>query len=181
MGPDLDLMLDINFNFRPDGLHQVARAVEPYDLTWLELDIYDPQALARLRAASPCPIASCEALYGRNSLRPYLEAGAVDVVIIDIAWNGYLEAVKMAVLAESYEVNVATHNYGGGVLGDVMSTHFAAAIPNLRIGEFDVDDIPWKSQFLTAPLVVENGEIVVPQGPGWGMDVDEEFALSKAA
>jgi len=179
LGPDRDLMLDINFNFRTEGHIQIARAVAPYDLTWLELDIYDPAALALVRAAAPCPIASCEALYGRGQLRPFLEAGAADVVVIDVAWNGYLEAVKMAALAEAHEVNVATHNYGGGVLGDVMSAHFAAAIPNLRIGEFDVDDVPWKAEFLTAPLVVENGGIVVPQGPGWGVDVNEEAVRAR--
>jgi galactonate dehydratase len=173
LGPDADLMLDVNFNFRTDGFIAVARAAEPYGLTWLELDTYDPAALRQIRAAAPCPIASCEALYGRTQLRPFLEAGAVDVVIIDIAWNGYLEAMKMASLAEAFEVNVATHNYNGGVLGDVMSAHFAAAVPNLRLGEFDVDDVPWKSDFLAAPLLVENGEVVVPQGPGWGIEVNE--------
>ncbi len=173
MGSDLHLMLDVNFNFRPEGFLQVARAAAPYDLTWLELDLLDPPALARIRAAAPCPIASCEALFGRQQLRPFLEAGAADVVIVDVMWNGYLEAVKMAALAEAYEVNVATHNYGGGGLGDVMSAHFAAAIPNFRIGEYDADDVPWKGEFLTAPLVVEKGEVLVPQGPGWGVEVDE--------
>jgi L-alanine-DL-glutamate epimerase-like enolase superfamily enzyme len=173
LGPDLDLMLDINFNFRTEGYIRVAKAVAPYDLTWLELDTYDAPALARIRQAAPCAVASCEALYGRTALRPFLEAGAVDVVIIDVAWNGYLEAIKMAMLAEAFEVNVATHNYGGGVLGDIMSAHFAAAIPNLRACEFDVDDVAWKSSFVTAPLVVEDSEILVPQGPGWGVEVDE--------
>ena len=174
MGNHLDLMLDVNFNFRPEGFLQVARTAAPYGLTWLELDTYDAAGLARLRATMPCPVASCEALFGRTQMRPFLEAGAVDVVIIDVMWNSYLEALKMAALAESFEVNVATHNYGGGVLGDVMSAHFAAAIPNFRIGEFDADDIPWKQDFLTEKLIVEEGEIVVPDGPGWGVDVNEE-------
>lgn len=178
LGPDADLMLDVNFNFQPEGFGRVARAVAPFDLTWLELDSHDARALGDIRRAAPCPIASCESLYGRGGLRPFLEAGAVDIAIVDVAWNGYLEAVKMAGLAEAYGVNVATHNYGGGVLGDVMSAHFAAAIPNLRIAEFDVDDVPWKRDFLSAPLVVENGEIAVPQGPGWGVSVNEE-ALKK--
>ncbi len=79
----------------------------------------------------------------------------------------------MADMAESYEVNVAPHNYCGGYLGDVMSAHFAAAVPNLRIMEHDVDDVPWKTEFLTSPPVIENGEMIVPQGPGWGTDVNE--------
>jgi galactonate dehydratase len=126
-----------------------------------------------------CPIASCEALYGRRGLKPFLDAGAADVAIIDLAWNGYLEATKMAALADLHEVNVATHNYCGGGLADVISAHFAAAVPNFRIGEYDEDDVPWKPEFLKQEVVVENGELVVPQGPGWGVEVDEDFVRSR--
>ncbi len=79
----------------------------------------------------------------------------------------------MAELAATYDVNVAPHNYCGGLLGDVMSAHFSAAVPNLRVVEYDVDDVPWKAEFLTKPPVVENGEMLVPQGPGWGTDINE--------
>ena len=112
-------------------------------------------------------------MFGRRGLRPFLEAGAADVAIIDVTWNGYLEAMKMADLAETYEVNVAPHNYCGGLLGDVISAHFAATVPNLRIVEHDVDDVRWKAEFLTSPPVIERGEMIVPQGPGWGTDVNE--------
>ncbi len=175
LGEDIDLMLDVNFHFKTEGFLEIARAVEPFGLGWLELDTYDRKALSRIRAAARCPIASLEALYGRTGLRPFLEEGAVDVAIVDLMWNGYLEAFKMAMLAEAYEVNVSTHNYCGGLLSDVISIHYAAAIPNLRQVEFDLEDVPWKPQFLTGPLVVEDGEILVPTGPGWGLDVDEAF------
>jgi len=178
LGDDVALMLDVNFHFKTEGYVQLARAVEPFGLDWLELDTYDCQALSHIRQMAPCPIASLEALYGRNGIRPFLEKGTVDIAIIDLAWNGYLEAFKMAALAETHQVNVSTHNFCGGLLSDVISVHFAAAIPNIRLVEFDVEDVPWKSEFLTAPLIVEGGEIVVPQGPGWGVDVDEAFVRS---
>lgn len=178
-GPDLELMLDINFHFKPEGFLQIVRAIEPYGMNWLELDIYDPAALARIRSQARFPIASCEALYGRSALRPFLEAGAVDVAVIDLAWNGYIEAVKMAALAEAHEVNMATHNYCGSPLADVIGAHFAAATPNLRISEYDAEDVPWKAEFLTGELAVKDGEMTVPQGPGWGLDVDEAFVRSR--
>jgi L-alanine-DL-glutamate epimerase-like enolase superfamily enzyme len=87
--------------------------------------------------------------------------------------------MKMAAFAETYEVNVATHNYTGGLLGDVISAHFAAVVPNFRIGEWDQEDVPWKAEFLKAPLVVEGGELTVPQGPGWGVEVNEAFIRSR--
>jgi L-alanine-DL-glutamate epimerase-like enolase superfamily enzyme len=171
-GPELELMLDVNFHFKTEGFLEVARAVEPHRLMWLELDSYDPMALARIRQASRCSIASGEALFGRRELRRFLDAFTMDVAIIDVVWNGYLEASKMAALAESYEVNVAPHNYGG-VLADTMSAHFAASIPNLRIMEIDVDDVPWRSEFVTEPHRIEEGELVVSSRPGWGTDVNE--------
>ncbi len=172
-------MLDVNFHFKTEGFLALARALEPHRLAWLELDSHDPRALSRIRSAARFPIASLETLYGRTGLRPFLEAGAVDVAIVDLMWNGYLEGTKMAALAESYEVNVATHNYCGGLLSDAINAHFAAAVPNLRCVEYDVEDVPWKPDFLTTPLVVENGEMVVPQGPGWGVEVNEAFVRSR--
>ena len=43
-----------------------------------------------------------------------------------------------------------------------MSAHFCAAIPNFRIMEFDVDEVPWKPKLLTRPYVIENGELLLP-------------------
>jgi L-alanine-DL-glutamate epimerase-like enolase superfamily enzyme len=40
--------------------------------------------------------------------------------------------------------------------------------------EIDIEDVPWKSQLVTCPPVIENGFIQVPTGPGWGADIDEE-------
>lgn len=172
-GPDVDIMLDVNCHFQTEGFVRLARAVAEFDLLWLELDIFDPQALAAIRRAASCPIASLEAIYGRAGLRPYFELDAVDVAIIDVVWNGYLEAIRMADFAAAYKINIAPHLYSGGGLGDVMSTHFAAAVPNLRIMEFDFDEVPWKKTFLSAPLQLDAGEVMVPTGPGWGTEVDE--------
>jgi L-alanine-DL-glutamate epimerase-like enolase superfamily enzyme len=54
-----------------------------------------------------------------------------------------------------------------------MSAHFAMAIPNFRIMEMDIDEVPWRRQFLTNPYTIENGAIVLPEGPGWGTEINE--------
>ena len=76
-------------------------------------------------------------------------------------------------MADAYDVNVASHNFNGP-LANVMSAHFCAVVPNYRIMEFDVDEVPWKSSFLTNPYVIENGDYLLPTGAGWGTDVNEE-------
>jgi galactonate dehydratase len=171
-GPAMGLHLDLNFNFRTEGYLKVARLVEQFDLSWLEIDSFDPQALALIRRSSRNAIASCESLFGRRGFRPFLEAGAVDVAIVDVPWNGIAESIKIAALADTYEVNVAPHNFYGH-LSTLMSAHFCAAVPNFRIMEIDIDDVPWKDDLVTAPPVIENGALVLPTGLGWGADIDE--------
>ena len=55
----------------------------------------------------------------------------------------------------------------------MISAHFAAVVPNFRIMEHDVDEVPWKPKLLTKPFTIENGEFLLPTGPGWGTDIDE--------
>jgi hypothetical protein len=83
------------------------------------------------------------------------------------------ESIRMAAMCDAYEVNVASH-YFSGPLSAIICAHFAAVIPNLRISEYDVDEVPWKPKLLTHPPVIENGEFVLPTGPGWGTDVNED-------
>jgi galactonate dehydratase len=172
VGPDVGIMVDANFNFRTEGYLELIRAVEPYHLTWLELDTYDPASLALLRREAGFPIASGESLYGRRGYRPFLDAYTMDVAIVDVIWNGFIESMKIASLCDAYEVNIAPHNFYGH-LADHISANFAAVTPNLRIMEMDIDDVPWKGEFVTHQPVIENGEFVVPNRPGWGTDVDE--------
>ncbi|MCB1832818.1 MAG: hypothetical protein KDH19_05160, partial [Geminicoccaceae bacterium] len=93
--------------FRTEGYLEVGRVVEPFNLLWLEIDSYDPRALATIRSRIQTPVASMESLFHRRQFRPFLDAQAVDVAIVDIPWNGILEGVKVATMAESYEVNCA--------------------------------------------------------------------------
>ena len=76
-------------------------------------------------------------------------------------------------MAEAHEVNVAPHNFYGH-LSTVMSAHFCAAIPNFRIMEIDIDDVPWKDDLVTTVPVIEDGYLELPTGPGWGTELDEE-------
>ena len=170
-GEAVDLLLDLNFNFKTEGYIQVARAVEPYRLLWLEIDSYDPAALALIRRKSTTPIASCESLFGRRQFRPFLDAQSMDVAIVDVPWNGILEGIKIAATADAYEVNCAPHNFYGN-LSTMMSAHFCASIGNFRIMEIDIDDVPWKDE-VVGPPAIRDGHLELPAAPGWGVEVNE--------
>jgi L-alanine-DL-glutamate epimerase-like enolase superfamily enzyme len=179
-GPDAELMLDLNFNFRPEGYRRMIHALEPSSLAWAEVDLFDPSALARLRSAVGTPIASGESFFGQRGYRPFLEAGALDVAIIDVPWNGLLESLRIASLADAFEVNVAPHNFYGP-LATLMSAQLCALVPNFRIMEIDVDDVPWIDSLVSTPPQIENGILRLSAAPGWGTEVNEEAVRAHPA
>ena len=56
----------------------------------------------------------------------------------------------------------------------MMNAHFAAAVPNLRIMEIDIDRLPWDDELFTHAPPIENGHLVIPDRPGWGTDPVED-------
>jgi L-alanine-DL-glutamate epimerase-like enolase superfamily enzyme len=143
-GPDVGLLLDLNFNAKTEGYCKILRAIADIDLFWVEIDTYSPEAL-----------------------------GYMDVAIVDTPWNGVWQSMKIAASAEAHEVNVAPHNFYGH-LCTMMNAHFAAAVPNLRIMEIDIDRLPWDDELFTSVPKIENGALVMPDTPGWGLDPNEE-------
>lgn len=171
-GPSMGIMMDLNFNYKTEGFRRIAQALAPVGMNWLEIDTHDAQSLALIRRDAPCPIASGETLCERRDFKPFLEAYAMDVAIVDVIWNGYMESLKIAAMADVYEVNVAPHNFYGH-LSSVISAHFCAAVPNLRIMETDIDAVPWRDELVDTPPVIDNGDFLLPTKPGWGVEVNE--------
>jgi len=172
-GPDMDLLLDLNFNAKTEGYLKILRSIADIDMFWVEIDSYSAEALGYIRSHSPHPISSCETLLGMREFLPYFRAQSMDVAIIDAVWNGVWQAMKIASAAEAHEVNIAPHNFYGH-LASFMNVQFAAAVPNLRIMEVDVDRLPWDAELFThAPHFVD-GYFEVPDRPGWGTEPREE-------
>jgi L-alanine-DL-glutamate epimerase-like enolase superfamily enzyme len=171
-GTGVDILVDLNFNYKTEGFLKVARAIEPFDIFWVECDTRDPRALHYIRSRTSIPVASCECLFGRREYRAFLEQQAVDVAIIDTPWNGVAESVKIAAMADAWEVNVAPHNFYGP-LATMMNAAFCAVVPNLRIMEIDPDTVPWYDDLVTVKPRIVDGHLLLPTGPGWGTEVDE--------
>lgn len=173
VGPGVEIMLDLNFNFKTEGNVRLARRLEPYDLAWLEIDSFDPRALRQVKDAIRIPLTSGENLFTLRGYRPFFESHSMDVASIDVLWNGLAQSKKIADAADVYEMHVAPHNHYSH-LATLIAAHFSMAVPNVRILEVDVDDVPWRDDLVTRPPVVVDGYLEVPDGPGWGADLDEE-------
>ena len=179
-GPDVDILLDLNFNMKTEGYLKILREIADLDMFWIEIDSYNPAALAYIRDHSPHPISSCETLLGLREFLPYFQAQSMDVAIIDAVWNGVWQSMKIAASAEAQEINVAPHNFYGH-LSTMMNVHFAAAVPNLRIMEVDVYRLAWDDEIFTNVPPIENGYMVVPNTPGWGTEPNEEAIKERPA
>ena len=81
--------------------------------------------------------------------------------------------MKIAALAEAHEINCAPHNFYGHI-STLMSAHMCAAIPNFRIMEIDIDDVPWKDDLVTYVPEIEDGYLKLPSTPGWGAELNDE-------
>jgi galactonate dehydratase len=166
-------IVDLNFNLTAEGVLRIARSLADHGLMWLEVDAFDPVALAAIRQGSSIPVCSGENLYTNRGFRPFFEAGSMDVASVDVIWNGFHQAKKIADLAETFEVNCAPHNYYSH-LATFISAQWCAAIPTVPILEVDDDDVPWREKLTTAVPVISGGKLKIPSGPGWGADVNED-------
>jgi L-alanine-DL-glutamate epimerase-like enolase superfamily enzyme len=180
LGPDVGIALDVAFRFKLGGAIKLARALERFDLMWLEVESFDPRALRTIRESTRTTICTGESLFGTHGFRPFLERHAQDVVMPDLAWNGITMGKKIADMAWTYDVLCAFHNCHSP-MNTLVSAAVAATIPNFFILEFDVDDAPWRDELMTHPFTIEKGHLKLPERPGLGSDLIEEQLLKHPA
>jgi L-alanine-DL-glutamate epimerase-like enolase superfamily enzyme len=179
VGPSIDICLDVNVNFKPSEALLLARELEPFKLFWLEIDNQDAEALVELRAGTRTPICGGEQLLTLRQYRPYLEKHAMDTVMVDVCWQGFSAARKVADLAEAHEINVAPHNYNGH-LSTFQALNFVAAVSNVKIMESDPGAVPLRDDRCTELPDIKDGRMAIPMRPGWGTELNEKIARAHA-
>jgi L-talarate/galactarate dehydratase len=165
IGPDIDLMCDINQLWSVHHAIDVARRVEPYHLYWLEDPVAhdDYAGLARVADALTTPIAAGEYHYGIVPFRHLLEARSIDIVMIDVLRvGGITQWLKVAGMAEAFNLPVVSH------LVPEIHVHLIAAIPN----GLTVEYMPWSLRLFEETPVLARGELTVPSRPGLGLAFD---------
>jgi len=166
IGPDIDLMCDINQLWSVHHAIDVGNRIADYHLFWLE----DPTAhddyagLARVADALDTPIAAGEYHYGIVPFRHLLETRSVDIVMIDLLRvGGITQWMKVAGMAEAFNVPVVSH------LIPEIHVHLVAAIPN----GLTVEYMPWTLRLYEEAPALEGGRLVVPKKPGLGLAFDQ--------
>lgn len=175
VGEDVDIILDAACKFNVPAAIELARALEPYKLLFLEEPIppKNPEACLNVKRATSTPICMSEGLYSPHSYKRFLELGAIDVAMPDIAWVGLTMGKKIASLCDTYHIPLAPHN-PHSPLCTIITGHFSANVPNFLIQEVEVDDVPWRDEVISEPLKIRDGYLELPDAPGFGVEIDED-------
>jgi len=180
IGYGIDFALDAHARFDLPSAIQLARELAPFKLMWFEEPVPPDsiEALAKVRAASPVPICAGENVYTRFGLNALIQAGAVDVVMPDLArCGGIAEGMRIAGLAELSGLPFAPHNVCSP-LGTMAMAHVCAAIPNFLILEYHAMDLDYWEDLVvnTGGPVIQNGAVTLTEAPGWGLELNDEVA-----
>lgn len=174
LGASATVFGDANQAWSLDESLRMVRMLESHRLEWIEEPLAGDALddLAALAAATSIPIATGENVYGLATFERYVRSGAVGVIQPDLTKCGGISATyAVAAVAQEQNVAVAPHCYGGAV-GIAASLHLASAFPQASWMEFDVRPNPLRSELLATPLAISNGELLVPMGPGFGIELD---------
>ncbi|MFC4532152.1 mandelate racemase/muconate lactonizing enzyme family protein [Sphaerisporangium dianthi] len=177
VGRDIELFIEGHGRFDVNHAVKVAREIAQFDPVWFEEpcppDNLD--ALVDIRRASPVPIAAGERWFGRQGFAPALARQAVDFVQPDVTHaGGIAELAFISTLAATGYVGFAPHN-PSGPLSTAATLQLGAALPNFRYLEIMATDVPWRPEITSERLVLtEEGDVIIPTGPGLGIDLDLE-------
>jgi galactonate dehydratase len=178
VGDDVDLMVDLHGRTSPAGALSYGRALSDLNPWFFEEPCQpeDVTALAEVSRALPFAVATGERLISRTEFRAVLDHRAAAVLQPDVCHvGGITEMVKIAALADTYQVPLAPHNPLGPVAA-WANLHVDFAIPNLLIQEIMRSDVPWRDDVVPTPPTIVNGWVELPMAPGLGVEVDERVA-----
>ncbi len=181
VGDKMQIAIEGNARWNLPAAIQIARALEPYNIMWLE-EMIPPdnvESYARLKAESRIPLCVSERLFTRFGFRRVVEANAADIIMPDISWTGGIsETRKICAQADTYYLPVTGHDATGPV-ALWAAAHLMLHIPNAMILEtVRAYYNGWYNDIVTAPIPISEGTLSLPHKPGLGVALREE-ALSR--
>lgn len=172
----MELMLDGNCRLTEEQALPIARELDRLHFAWFEEPIPREQidGYARLAAAVEMPITGGESFHVLEQFRPYLDKKAYDIVQPDVGMSGITETMRIAQVAHSYGVDLCPHSWHNGLMA-MAHAHLVAALPNPRVLELCMIQGPLQWGILKEPPVIEKGWLVLPDKPGFGVELAEDL------
>lgn len=174
-GDRMELAMEFHGYWNLPSAVKIAKALEPYNILWLEemLPQDNLEAYKRLKQETEIPLILSERLMTRWQFREVIEQGIAQFVNPDICWcGGISEAKKIATYAETHYLPIAPHNCGGPIL-HFASMHLAMNVTNLFILESVRRHYLKEYQgIVTDTGVSDKGWLQAPDAPGLGVELD---------
>lgn len=188
-GPYFDIGVDFHGRVHKPMARIIARELEPFNLMFIEEPVLSEHLDEMLEIRRHCniPIAAGERLFSRYDFKHVLESGAVDILQPDLSHaGGITECRKIAAMAEAYDVAIAPHCPLGPIALaaclnlDAVSYNAFIQEQSLGIHYNQGGDL---LDYLVDPDVFayDNGFVAIPDGPGLGIEVNEDAVAEKAA
>jgi galactonate dehydratase len=177
VGPDIELMIEYHGRLSVDSAIRMIERLECFRPAWSEEPVTPDsiELLAEVKRRTSTRIAAGERLYTLSDFQRITSQRAVDVLQMDIAHcGGIWVSKKIAAMAQAQDIVVAPH-VSVGPVALAAALHFDISTPNFYIQEaFGEFDVPWRNDLVGGWNPVVEGEFVVPEGPGLGIDIDED-------
>jgi galactonate dehydratase len=177
VGDTMDIMLEMHSLWNQPAALQIAEAVAPFGIYWIEdpVRMQGVSALADFRAQCPIAVTASETIAGRHQFRELLAADAADYIMLDLGWCGGLsEGKAIAALADSWHRPIAPHDCTGPVVY-AASCHLSLHAANTVIQE-SVRALytGWYTDVADGLPVVAGGMVAPAAGAGLGISLKPE-------
>lgn len=175
IGNEADIIIGTHGQITPSVSRRLAKRLEPYDPLWLE-EPCPPEnvdEMARIAASTTIPIATGERLAYVHDFQRLFAVGACHFAQPDLGSCGGITAARqIAALAEAHYVLMAPHVWGGPLI-TAAALHIDASIPNFLIQESIFKSGLFFDEILKEPFIWEDGDLLLPERPGLGVELDE--------
>jgi L-alanine-DL-glutamate epimerase-like enolase superfamily enzyme len=177
VGPDIPLAADHFGHIGVNSCIRLGRALEPFNLAWLEdlIPWQHTDLWKRITDAVQLPTCTGEDIYLKEPFEALCRQHAVDMIHPDLATSGgILETKKIGDMAQEYGVPMAMH-FAGTPVSCMANVHCAAATENFLVLENHSVEIPWWDDLVegVAKPIVRQGFIAVPDTPGLGVTLND--------
>ena len=188
IGPDVKLMVDANQAYNATSAIRIGRRLEEYDLVWFEepVNAQDIEGYLQVKSALPMAIAGGENLRTRYEFSQFLARRAYDIAQPDVVnVGGMTEMRNVAMTANTHGIQVNPHVWGSPIM-IAASLHLVATLPPCPpsgtpepfvqepVMEFDRTPSEIREGLVENPFDQVDGYLAVPDGPGLGVEIDED-------
>ncbi len=176
LSPKTQIFIDALWRFDAAQAVSIGKQLDTRSAGWFEAPLKpeDVAGHARLAASIETPVAIGESYRTRWEMQPFFIAGAVEIFQPDIGRSGITEGMKLAAMAELYNVPLAIHISIGLGVQIAAALHFAASVPNLFYVEYNPQVWRVAEEMSVSSLPVGAGTIGIPDGPGLGIEINQE-------